>query len=119
MNLAADVAVCQHCGEMGAEGALFCGKCGYTLPQTSESAAPLPHIPAAVPPPRAMAGPTPPTAAGWGPVVPPGAYAAPIDAVPGAVGSMPPPPSAKACVRCAALISAPAVYCPVCQQPQP
>lgn len=117
MNLALVVPVCLHCGELGAEGALFCPKCGYTLPQSggAPAAAPPP-----VAPPTPRSGPaTPYPAATWGPVVPPGAYAAPSASVPGAVGAIPPPPSAKYCVRCASLISAPAVYCPICQQPQP
>ncbi len=119
MKLSGSVPVCLHCGEMGSEGALFCGKCGYTLPQT-EAGAPAGAYSGRLPP-ASPVPPAPPTIAsgGWGPVVPPGAYAAPTDAVPGAVGAIPPPPFAKYCVRCAALISSPAVYCPVCQQPQP
>jgi len=37
---------------------------------------------------------------------------------PGSMGPIAPPPNAKFCTRCGNLIARPAVYCPVCQQPQ-
>lgn len=122
INLAPGIMVtCLHCGETGPQGALFCPKCGYTLPQaeaTGGAVAPssLPSRNAAGPPSPApgAASPLP-----YVPVAPPGAYAAPVAAVPGAVGPIRPPPLAKYCVRCGTLIAQPAVYCPVCQQPQP
>ena len=115
--------VCLHCGEIGPDGALFCGKCGYTLPQEGAPPSPAPSVPpgpaltSAAPPrfasPAAVVPPRlPPTYA------PPGAYAVPGGSVPGAVGPIPPPPNAKYCRRCATVISSAAVYCPVCQQPQ-
>jgi RNA polymerase subunit RPABC4/transcription elongation factor Spt4 len=126
--LAPGVPVCLHCGQLAPDGALFCPKCGFTLPQGDVgSPAPAaragPHAsglgvssspPAAVPasplssapppngaPPIAMP-PPPPAATG------PGLY----------LTRIPPPPNGKYCVRCGTLISRPAVYCPVCQQPQ-
>lgn len=110
--------VCLHCGELAEEGALFCAKCGYTLPQTAADARPLATAPLGpapvVPPPFSPGATLRPMAA----VVPPGAYAAPAVSIPGAVAAIPPPPNAKYCTRCATLISSAAVYCPVCQQPQ-
>ena len=117
--------VCLHCGEIGSEGALFCAKCGYTLPQPGAEAtttplatrSPVPGapVPAAgvAPAPVAV---VPPRVAG--PYVPSGVYAAPAPATAGAVGPMSPPPNAKYCSRCGTAISAAAVYCPVCQNPQ-
>ena len=115
--------VCLHCGEMAPEGALFCGKCGYTLPQPGlASAARVAAPPAPTPRP-----PTPSGFAAPAAVLPPrggagfpvgGTYAVPVGALPGSVGPMPPPPNAKYCRHCAAVISVAAAYCPVCQQPQ-
>ncbi|HTT73466.1 MAG TPA: zinc-ribbon domain-containing protein [Thermoplasmata archaeon] len=111
--------VCLHCGELAPDGALFCTKCGYTLPQGEAS-------PAVVPPPPGPPGvagarpgsPAPPPL--YVPVAAPGSYAAPAPPpVPGATGPMAPPPNGKFCVRCRTLIARSAVYCPVCQQPQP
>jgi len=113
------VPVCLHCGEISSEGALFCAKCGYTLPQEESPVSTIPAGPrgavAAAPLP-----PTPPSgiarhgfASSLGG---PGSVSVPT---PGAAPPIPPPPSAKYCVRCATLISRVAVYCPVCQQPQP
>ncbi len=116
--------VCLHCGEIGADGALFCGKCGYTLPQ--EGVAPSSTAPAraaGLPP-----GPTPVPRLPSIPVAPPPAvppyaptvtYATPVGPGASTVGPIPPPANAKYCVRCATLIARAAVYCPVCQQPQP
>jgi len=122
INLAPGVPTCLHCGEPGPDGALFCTKCGFTLPQGDQSGRGLPSVPtpAVVPPAPARApGTVPPPPLGFVPVAPPGAYAAPVAVVPGAVGPIPPPRLAKYCVRCGTLIAQPAVYCPVCQQPQP
>ena len=123
--------VCLHCGELASEGALFCTKCGFTLPQVdpsvqtvtpSSAAAPTPS--GTAPPVGSSPPPTPmlptvasPVAFGWN--YTPGGYAilAPPP-VPGSVGPMPPPPAGKYCIRCRTLISRVAVYCPVCQQPQ-
>lgn len=109
------MAVCQHCGEPGVAGALFCTKCGFTLPQGEATAPPAAPTPSA---------PVPPLAAGTGPagyptLLPAMPYLAPAASVPGAVGPVAPPPSAKFCVRCGTAIAQSAVYCPVCQQPQP
>ena len=121
INLAPGVPVCLHCGEIGPDGALFCTKCGYTLPQ--EGVGPTPPSPLASVPAGAMPhGATPPA---FRPAPPPyrvpalpASYVAPLAAVPGAVGPIAPPPSAKYCVKCRTPISQAAVYCPVCQQPQ-
>ncbi|MGP8077246.1 MAG: zinc-ribbon domain-containing protein [Thermoplasmata archaeon] len=112
--------VCLHCGEPGPPGALFCTKCGYTLPQ-ADAAPPIPSRP--VVPPPATASPPPGTPMGYPigyPVVLQALpYLVPASSIPGAVGAVPPPPNAKFCTRCGTLIAQPAVYCPVCQQPQP
>lgn len=117
------MAVCLHCGEPGAPGALFCTKCGYTLPQGAAGpAAPFPLGSGVTPAPGTPAGAPPPP---FRPAAPaPFAYPyAPHLAIasfpPGAVGPSLPPPNAKYCVRCGSVIAQPAVYCPVCQQPQP
>ncbi|HYA70349.1 MAG TPA: hypothetical protein VEH28_03155 [Thermoplasmata archaeon] len=119
--------VCLHCGELASEGALFCAKCGYTLPQVdtttsgaTTAAAPVASSPvpaggAAPPPPPPPAG-AAPVGAPW--IYAPSGYAVLAPPVPGAVGPMPPPPAGKYCIRCRAVISRVAVYCPVCQQPQ-
>jgi len=111
INLAPAVTVCLHCGEIGPDGALFCAKCGYTLPQVDANAgttsAPLPP-----PPPGGGVGGL--RLASAAPVS--GPYVVP--AAPGAAGPIAPPPSGKFCVRCRTIISRAAVYCPVCQQPQ-
>jgi hypothetical protein len=124
INLAPYVPVCLHCGELGPDGALFCAKCGYTLPQADTvPAAPLRPVPGAAPPVPAVSPPTAPPPprppSPYAPIPPPTAYAMPAAAIPGAVGPIPPPPSAKYCVRCRTIIARAAVYCPVCQQPQP
>jgi RNA polymerase subunit RPABC4/transcription elongation factor Spt4 len=110
------MAACLHCGEIGAPGALFCTKCGYTLPQGDATPTPTPAPTA----PRAVAAtPVPPPPPGYPVVLAAIPYIAPANAVPGAMGPIPPPPNAKYCTRCATVIAQPAVYCPVCQQPQP
>lgn len=116
------MAVCLHCGEPGVPGALFCTKCGYTLPQGAPAPAPSPVAlagpgsPAAVPSPAAAPAYRPAVAA---PFAYPYAPHLVIAAVPpGASGPTMPPPNAKYCVRCGSVIAQPAVYCPVCQQPQ-
>ncbi len=112
INLAPFVTVCLHCGEIGPDGALFCAKCGYTLPQVDTAATPPP--PAAAATPSVPAGTALPRLA---PTVPPtGPYI--VVAAPGAAGPIAPPPSGKFCIRCRTVISRSAVYCPVCQQPQ-
>jgi RNA polymerase subunit RPABC4/transcription elongation factor Spt4 len=110
INIAPLVTVCLHCGTINIEGALFCAKCGYTLPQVEAAPPPVPPpipplVPGASPPPRPNVG-------------SPAAFV-----VLGATGGMPtgpiaPPPSGKYCIRCRTIISRAAVYCPVCQQPQ-
>lgn len=123
--------VCLHCGELGPDGALFCPKCGFTLPQVQP---PSPAGSAAPTPSAAVPGSAPATApsTGFAPTAPPSPplarpYAYPVPVPPttyimptpaGAAGPIPPPPSAKYCNRCGTLISRVAVYCPVCQQPQ-
>jgi len=114
------VPVCLHCGETGPVGALFCTKCGYTLPQSTGAPDPLASSGSiagggAVPP---GGYPTPPATSPYPMLVPTGPYlvAAPFA---GAVGPLPPPPNAKFCTRCGTIIAQPAVYCPVCQHPQP
>lgn len=109
--------VCLHCGEPAPEGALFCAKCGFTLPQAgiappAPSPAPLarPVVPVAPP----VAAPPP----GYVPYAMSGPYAVPAAVIPGAVAAIAPPPNAKFCNRCRTPISRAAVYCPVCQQPQ-
>ncbi|MFZ0699082.1 MAG: zinc ribbon domain-containing protein [Thermoplasmata archaeon] len=105
--------VCLHCGTLADEGALFCTKCGWTLPQDERSVggmsaarlAPSVPAPSASPPPPFVPMPMPPpTAPPFPPAWPatPGAYPAP----------------GKPCVRCQTRISPAAVYCPVCQSPQ-
>ncbi|HTW39377.1 MAG TPA: hypothetical protein VMF04_00740 [Thermoplasmata archaeon] len=112
--------VCLHCGEIGADGALFCAKCGYTLPQADGM--PLP------PPPNPTRAAPPPVATPVAPVfrppygVPATTFGTPAayPIAPGAAPTPPmaPPPSGKYCVRCRTIISRAAIYCPVCQQPQ-
>ena len=113
--------VCLHCGEIAPDGALFCGKCGYTLPQPGADAAPAPVGPtAAARPPPVVAPPAPAAVAPpVGTYLPAGPYAVRADPVAGAVPPIPPPPNAKYCTRCATPIARAAVFCPVCQQPQP
>ncbi|MCI4372405.1 MAG: zinc ribbon domain-containing protein [Thermoplasmata archaeon] len=118
--------VCLHCGQLAPDGGLFCPKCGFTLPQSNGAAAP-PTVRAS--PPLTN------TAGSWTPASPapqllpasipnPGpASSFPMPPPPSAAPPMyltriPPPPNGKYCVRCGTLISRPAVYCPVCQQPQ-
>jgi RNA polymerase subunit RPABC4/transcription elongation factor Spt4 len=116
INLALVVPVCLHCGEIGADGALFCAKCGYTLPQVQESPG-SPQLPSPPPPPS-------PTGSGYLPFPgspsanSPAAYPTSGGPTGTPTGPMPPPPSGKYCVRCRTIISKAAVYCPVCQQPQ-
>jgi len=122
--------VCLHCGELASEGALFCTKCGYTLPQVDPSAKPATPAsitaatPSGTPPLVASPSPAPvmpivaaPIAFGWN-YTPTGYAVLAPPPVPGAVGPMPPPPAGKYCIRCRTIISRVAVYCPVCQQPQ-
>ncbi|HXQ79557.1 MAG TPA: zinc-ribbon domain-containing protein [Thermoplasmata archaeon] len=123
------MAVCLHCGELVNDGALFCTKCGYTLPQVDTTAGassnPLNRAPltpgsntgttpsGASPPP-----PPPPPPPGFPMSYVPGGYAMLSPPIPGSVGPIAPPPSGKYCIRCRTVISRVAVYCPVCQQPQ-
>jgi len=109
------VAACLHCGEPGPPGALFCTKCGFTLPQGSGDAT-SGEPRAAAPPPSPPLAPAP---TGYPVVIPSVPYLLPASSIPGAVGPVPPPPNAKYCTRCGTMIAQPAVYCPVCQQPQP
>lgn len=126
INLAPYVAVCLHCGELAPDGALFCAKCGYTLPQV-DTAPPAPShaLPGTATPSVPPTSPptSPPTVAprppAYSPMASPTVYAAPALTIPGGVGPIAPPPSAKYCVRCRTIIARAAVYCPVCQQPQP
>ena len=126
--LAAGVPVCLHCGQLAPEGALFCPKCGFTLPQGEAN--PSPAIPRASPPFSGTAPASPPASpplTQYSPPpqssVPPNAIPMPPPTVPPGVPGMyltriPAPPNGKYCIRCGTLISRPAVYCPVCQQPQ-
>jgi len=122
--------VCLHCGELASEGALFCTKCGFTLPQADPSLKTTTSAPGAAPPPSGVPAPSgapppapvmpivaAPVAFGWN-YTPTGYAVLAPPPVPGAVGPMPPPPAGKYCIRCRTLISRVAVYCPVCQQPQ-
>ena len=121
INLAPFVPVCLHCGEIGPDGALFCTKCGFTLPQAGVGPTPLPpaaSVPAGAMPQGGAPATFRPAAPPYRTAALPVAYAAPVAAVPGAVGPIAPPPSAKYCVKCRTPISQAAVYCPVCQQPQ-
>ena len=115
--------VCLHCGELAPDGALFCTKCGYTLPQlepasaSAASPASQPSPPAGTP----SEAPRPaPAASRPGYPYPsfeaPSTYLAPTP--PGAVGPMPPPAGGKYCIHSRTIISHAAVYCPVCQRPQ-
>lgn len=111
--------VCLHCGEIAPDGALFCTKCGYTLPQIDTSLPPVaPTAPPTAPPIAPVASP------GMAPIAPrvsagnPATYVVPAGATGVPTGPIPPPPSGKYCVRCRTVISRAAVYCPVCQQPQ-
>jgi len=111
------VPVCLHCGEPGAPGALFCTKCGFTLPQGDPTPSPSPRAgtPTPAAPPLPGGSPVP----GYPVVLQAMPYIVPAASVPGAIGPVPPPPNAKYCTRCGTMIAQPAVYCPVCQQPQP
>ncbi|MGD1099346.1 MAG: zinc-ribbon domain-containing protein [Thermoplasmata archaeon] len=126
------MSVCLHCGEMASEGALFCIKCGYTLPQVDASAGnntgPLARPPTTPGPPlgtlptgtspTSTAPQPPPSSSGSLPwAYPPGGYVT-LAPPPGALGAIPAPPAGKYCIRCRTVISRVAVYCPVCQQPQ-
>ncbi|MCI4330413.1 MAG: zinc ribbon domain-containing protein [Thermoplasmata archaeon] len=100
---------CIHCGTQAPEGALFCDRCGRTLPQGASS----------TPMPERSAGPTPAAVVG---------YSAPLPPPPPPPFLVPPPPEfvppglvgrAKHCARCNTLISSVAVVCPVCQADQP
>ncbi|HTP54812.1 MAG TPA: zinc-ribbon domain-containing protein [Thermoplasmata archaeon] len=116
--------VCLHCGETGPEGALFCTKCGFTLPQ-GDAPAPIPArpLPSSGPGGAAPASPSPlpasPAPPGYPMVLQAVPYIVPAASIPGAMDPVPPPPNAKYCTRCGTMIAQPAVYCPVCQQPQP
>ncbi len=125
--------VCLHCGTLAPEAALFCPKCGFTLPQEGVPAVspagggPAPFgratgpaggggAAAGTPLSGAPAPPTPPPPAPP-PTDPRGSAAVPPSPPPAPfAGTM--PPGGKYCVRCGTLISRVAVYCPVCQQPQ-
>lgn len=131
--LAAAVPVCLHCGQLAPDGGLFCAKCGFTLPQVdglSTSASPVRPSTAEPPPPVSPIRSSPLPASSAVPPAPPMASAA-IPAAAYTVGPstpgapppqyltrMQPPSNGKYCIRCGTLISRPAVYCPVCQQPQ-
>ncbi len=122
--------VCLHCGELASDGALFCAKCGYTLPQTGvgTGAPPLtPGVPLGTAAPSS--GPPPPAPipaaqpAPYPPGLPAPPYVVPVSGPtgappPGISGPIPPPPSGKYCVHCRTIIARAAAYCPVCQQPQ-
>jgi RNA polymerase subunit RPABC4/transcription elongation factor Spt4 len=111
--------VCLHCGELNADGSLFCTKCGFTLPQTGPVPAPPPPPPLVGPgvPGAAVTPPAPPPPSNWQRPYTLGTPAAfPLPA--GGTGPMAPPPSGKFCIRCRTVISQSAAYCPVCQQPQ-
>ncbi|MGI0054442.1 MAG: double zinc ribbon domain-containing protein [Thermoplasmata archaeon] len=95
--------VCLHCGELAEPGALFCTKCGWTLPQGQDMAAPI--VPR--PPVRAPSGASPVTPYSSAPAMP----VAPSPLAGFAL-------SAKPCIRCHTPIAPGAVYCPVCQSPQ-
>lgn len=97
--------VCPSCGTPGAPGALFCARCGHTLPQGEPVAPPYTPVP---PPMVAPAPPAPPPAPSWGPPAPAGAPPAPGWVPPGLVGR------ARHCPNCNTLISPVAVVCPVC-----
>ncbi|MGI0071579.1 MAG: zinc-ribbon domain-containing protein [Thermoplasmata archaeon] len=107
--------VCLHCGTLGEDGALFCSKCGFTLPQVDAAAPPLAR---AAPPVSVVApGTAPPMVRVTSPASAAYPVAPGIDAS-GFTGPIAPPPSGKYCIRCRTIISRAAVYCPVCQQPQ-
>jgi hypothetical protein len=95
---------------------LFCPKCGFTFPQvdaTSASGVVAPGPPgarAAYIPGNAL----PPRSAY---VPPPTLPTIPRTSTPYSTPTAP-PPNGKYCIRCGTLIARPAVYCPVCQQPQ-
>jgi RNA polymerase subunit RPABC4/transcription elongation factor Spt4 len=116
------VSVCLHCGELATDGALFCTKCGYTLPQV-DAAVGITGSPAAgaplgtSSPPASPASPAAPSA-GIPVAYPLGGYATLAPPTAGAVGPIAPPPAGKYCIRCRTIISRAAVFCPVCQQPQ-
>ena len=123
INLAPDVSVCLHCGELNPDGALFCTKCGFTLPQVGGQPTPT-APPTAAPSPTATA-PSPPPSVSGAVSHPTYSYPSPggpspylVAAPPAAVGPIAPPPSGKYCVHCRTIISQAAVYCPVCQRPQ-
>jgi RNA polymerase subunit RPABC4/transcription elongation factor Spt4 len=130
--LAAGVPVCLHCGQIAPDGALFCPKCGFTLPQgdgTPGPSIPRPAAPysgsaspsAGSPTSPPLSSPTPPSSVSPTaiPMPPPTDPATAPPAGPNYfLTRIPPPPNGKYCVRCGTLISRPAVYCPVCQQPQ-
>ena len=125
INLAPFVPVCLHCGELNPDGALFCTKCGFTLPQVEGSPAPgapssapaaTPTSSAAPPRPVSARSTAPPPGYTYAPSVGPPAYLAPIPV--DAVGPIAPPLAGKYCIHCRTIISQAAVYCPVCQRPQ-
>ncbi|HTZ61573.1 MAG TPA: zinc ribbon domain-containing protein [Thermoplasmata archaeon] len=103
--------VCLHCGENGPEGALFCAKCGYTLPQVDTAVT--------VPPPATTPTAMPMLSAFTGvPATPSSASMSLAGSGGAATGPIAPPPSGKYCIRCRTIIARAAVFCPVCQQPQ-
>lgn len=98
------MSVCPRCGAPADEGALFCRKCGATIPPTASSTIAAPAGVAMPPPPLAT---PPPGPFPWTP--PPLAY-------------VPPPPlprNAQHCPNCNNVISAASVVCPICGAPVP
>ncbi|MGP8073074.1 MAG: zinc-ribbon domain-containing protein [Thermoplasmata archaeon] len=120
------MSVCLHCGELAPDGALFCAKCGFTLPQPGVGGGSGSPPPPSTPGGMWTSGPTsngttvpPPTPGSSAPAPPPTRGSSPPIPMPSPAAYWPPPPNGKYCVRCGTLIARPAVYCPVCQQPQP
>ena len=125
INLALFVPVCLHCGELNPDGALFCTKCGFTLPQVegspssggpSSAPASTPSASTAAPSPQSVHPTAPPTGYSYAPSVSPPVYLTPLPA--DAVGPIAPPLAGKYCIHCRTIISQAAAYCPVCQRPQ-
>lgn len=105
--------VCLHCGTLADEGALFCTKCGWTMPQEERLVGGMtgprlaPQVPPSSPPPAPRFVPMPMPSSPV-PTLPPVWAAGPTATTsPG-----------KLCIHCQTRISPAAVYCPVCQSPQ-